>query len=249
MTSDVDDCRPPAEGWPIERALRALVPAEFERWSEAVEARKREPTHFLKPSYLDPERTVTGDKNPGWARAIAIEREALKTLLVTFRLALARAGLVAVGRRGGLNGPRERIPGEMWAAFERLNAPDSVIGEVRSRSTHYRAVTIVATEGAHPDPLVPAASVAAAPPPRIRPPGSPDMYEWDRGLQLLVRDSFVNGWPRTRAAIRTRLLAVMAAEGLAVPRKRDTADNVLARDLPLLWEAAGRRGGVPEDGD
>jgi hypothetical protein len=248
MTTDIDGYQPPPEGWPIEHALRLLVPIEFERWSEAMEARKREPTHFLKPSYLDPDRTVTGDKNPGWARAIAIEREALKTLLVTFRQALARAGLVAVGRRGGLNGPRERIPDEMWAAFERLNAADSVIGEVRSRSTHYRAVTILAAAGAHRDPLVPAASEPAAAPPRIRPPGSPDMYDWDRGVQLLVRDSYVNGWPRTRAAIRGRLLAVMAAEGLAVPRKRDTADNVLARDLPLLWEAAGRRVRTPTDG-
>jgi hypothetical protein len=109
-------------------------------------------------------------------------------------------------------------------------------------------VTIVSAGGAHRDPLVPPASEAAVAPPRIRPPGSPDMYDWDRGVQLLVRDSYVNGWPRTRAAIRGRLIAVMAAEGLAVPRKRDTADNVLARDLPLLWEAAGRRPRTPPDG-
>jgi hypothetical protein len=233
-----EDRAPPAgQGWALEEAMVRLVPAEFSDWCTAVDARKREPTHFPKTSYLDPGRTVAGDKNPGWARAVAVEREALRALLIAFRVALKRSGLVAVGRRGGLDGPLERIPDESWQTFERVNAPESVIGEVRSRGTHYRAVEIVADGEA-------GAGVATVtqPPPaaRLRRPGSPDMYEWGRGVQLLIRDSYLHGWPRTRAEIRARLLAVMAAEGLAVPRKRDTADNVLARDLPLLWEAAGR---------
>lgn len=217
--------------------MRRLVAAEFATWCAAVDARKREPTHFPKTSYLDPGRTVAGDKNPGWARAVAVEREALRALLVAFRSALRRAGLAAIGRRGGLDGPLERIPDDAWQTFERVNAPESVIGEARSRGTHYRAVAVLPEIPPDGD-----ASGAAEPlaPPRLRRPGSPDMYDWDAGVQLLLRDSFVNGWPRTRAAIRTRLLALMAADGLAVPRKRDTADNVLARDLPLLWEAAGR---------
>ena len=224
-------------GWALEETMVRLVPAEFADWCTAVDARKREPTHFPKTSYLDPGRTVAGDKNPGWARAVAVEREALRALLVAFRDALKRAGLVAIGRRGGLDGPRERIPDGGWQTFERVNAPESVIGEVRSRGTHYRAVVIVPDGEAS---TTDAAATAAEPPPRLRRPGSPDMYDWDAGVQLLIRDSYVHGWPRTRPEIRTRLLALMAAEGLAVPRKRDTVDNVLARDLPLLWEAAGR---------
>ncbi len=231
------ETRSPFSGlrWALEEAMVHLVPAEFNAWCEAVDARKREPTHFPKASYLDPGRTVAGDKNPGWARAVAVEREALRALLLAFRDALKRAGLAAYGRRGGLDGPRERIPDGSWQTFERVNAPESVIGEARSRGTHYRAVEVMADGAAGG-----AAEPPPPPPPRLRRPGSPDMYDWDAGVQLLLRDSFVHGWPRTRADIRARLLAVMAAEGLAVPRKRDTADNVLARDLPLVWEAAGR---------
>jgi hypothetical protein len=224
-------------GWALEEAMVRLVPAEFADWCTAVDARKREPTHFPKTSYLDPGRIVAGDKNPGWARAVAVEREALRALLVAFRDALKHAGLVAVGRRGGLDGPHERIPDGGWQTFERVNAPESVIGEVRSRGTHYRAVVIVSDGEAS---AAGAGAAGADPPPRLRRPGSPDMYDWDAGVQLLIRDSYVHGWPQSRAEIRTRLLTLMAAEGLAVPRKRDTADNVLARDLPLLWEAAGR---------
>lgn len=229
---------PGARGWALEEAMKRLVATEFATWCTAVDARKREPTHSPKTSYLDPGRTVAGDKNPGWARAVAVEREALRALLIAFRSALRRAGLAAIGRRGGLDGPLERIPDEAWQTFERVNAPESVIGEVRSRGTHYRAVAVLPEIPPDGD-----AGGAAEPlaPPRLRRPGSPDMYEWGRGVQLLIRDSYVHGWPRTRADIRARLLAVMAAEGLAVPSKRDTADNVLARDLPLLWEAAGRR--------
>jgi hypothetical protein len=223
--------------WALEEAMVRLVPAEYTAWCTAVDARKREPTHFPKASYLDPGRTVAGDKNPGWARAVAVEREALRAMLVAFRLALQRAGLAAVGRRGGLDGPSERIPDEAWQTFERVNAPESVIGEVRSRGTHYRAVEIVPDRGAATAPTAP------PPPVRARRPGAPDMYDWDRGVQLLLRDSYLNGWPQTRAEIRARLLAVMAADGLAVPSKRDTADNVLARDLPLVWEAASRPAG------
>jgi hypothetical protein len=223
--------------WALEEAMVHLVPAEFTAWCEAVDARKREPTHFPKTSYLDPGRTVAGDKNPGWARAVAVEREALRALLIAFRDALKGAGLAAYGRRGGLDGPRERIPDGGWQTFERVNAPESVIGEVRSRGTHYRAVEVMPDgEAGVSEPL---------PPPRLRRPGSPDMYDWDAGVQLLIRDSYVHGWPRTRPEIRARLLALMAADGLAVPRKRDTADNVLARDLPLLWEAAGRPAPAP----
>jgi hypothetical protein len=228
--------------WALEEAMVRLVPAEFNDWCSAVDARKREPTHFPKTSYLDPSRTVAGDKNPGWARAVAVEREALRALLIAFRDALKRSGLAAVGRRGGLDGPAERIPDESWQTFERVNSPESVIGEVRSRGTHYRAVEVLPDGEA-------AAAAEPLPPPRLRRPGSPDMYEWNRGVQLLIRDSFVHGWPRTRADIRARLLAVMAAEGLAVPSKRDTADNVLARDLPLLWEAAGRAPAAPSSDD
>ena len=230
-----EEKRSPSAGqrWALEEAMVHLVPAEFTAWCEAVDARKREPTHFPKTSYLDPGRTVAGDKNPGWARAVAVEREALRALLIAFRDALKRAGLAAYGRRGGLDGPRERIPDGGWQTFERVNAPESVIGEVRSRGTHYRAVEVMADGAA-------GSAAEALPPPRLRRPGSPDMYDWDAGVQLLIRDSYVHGWPQSRAEIRARLLTLMTAEGLAVPRKRDTADNVLARDLPLLWEAAGR---------
>lgn len=232
---------PGGDGWPLEEAMLRLVPAEFERWCAAVEVRKREPTHFPKTSYLDPGRTVAGDKNPGWARAAAVEREALRTLLLAFRAALKDGQLAAVGRRGGLAGPRERIPDDSWQTFERVNAPGAVIGEARSRGTHYRAVEVVPASRAD---VLPAPD--EPPLPRRRRPGAPDMYDWDRGVQLLIRDSFVSGWPRSRADIRARLVALMAADGLAVPTKRDTADNVLARDLPLLWEAAGRRPAEPE---
>ncbi len=229
-----DRTTPEGQAWALEEAMVRLVPAEYTAWCTAVDARKREPTHFPKTSYLDPGRTVAGDKNPGWARAVAVEREALRAMLIAFQKALQRAGLAAIGRRGGLDGPCERIPDDAWQTFERVNAPESVIGEVRSRGTHYRAVEIVADGTGVVMPAM------AAPPARFRRPGAPDMYDWDAGLQLLIRDSFLNGWPATRAEIRARLLALMAAEGLAVPGKRDTADNVLARDLPLLWEAAGR---------